>query len=109
MSATEHAQPQASATPTKRTIDTTLDRAIVAYSVACREAHTFTPGSEPLLIPYLAGWGCRDMGMAALEKQQLGVYCKSWRLGWRDCDAYLELEARYRSVGSDEGAKHRGR
>jgi hypothetical protein len=108
MSATQPGVPHASPAPTKRTIDTTLDRALTAYTVACREAHAFAPGSEPLLIPYLAGWGCRDMGMADLDSQQLGVYRKSWRLGWRDCDAHLELEARYRSVGGD-GVGHRGR
>lgn len=97
-----------SATPAspKTTIDTTLDRAIVAYSVACREAHRLVPGSEPLLIPYLAGWGCRDMGVANLNMEMLGAFCKSWRLGWRDCDEHLALEARYRSVG-DDTPRHR--
>lgn len=106
MSTTQPGGPHTDPTPAKTTIDTTLDRAIVAYSVVCREAHAFVPGSEPLLIPYLAGWCCRDMGMAELDQQQLGVYRKSWRLGWRDCDAHLEHEARYRSVG-DDAPRHR--
>lgn len=107
MSATQPGGPHTDSPPTKTTIDTTLDRAIVAYSVACREAHAFVPGSEPLLIPYLAGWCSRDMGMVELDQQQLGVYRKSWRLGWRDCDAHLEHEARYRSVGDDTGQRSR--
>ena len=74
----QHVQPQASAAPTKRTIDTTLDRALTAYTVACREAHAFAPGSEPLLIPYLAGWGCRENPSCRCLSASAATCRRSW-------------------------------
>lgn len=92
----DHAAPGTPQPAEKFSIETTLDEAVVAYSVACRDAHAVRTGNEPLLVPYLAGWGCRDMGMKDPGLAKLGAFASSWRRGWEDCDRYLRHKSAHR-------------
>lgn len=74
---------------------TTLDLMIVRYSVACREAHRVAVGSEPFLWGYVAGWACREIGMADLPRELIGMFRGAWYQGWRDCDACHRIAARH--------------
>lgn len=77
---------------TKTTLDTRLDLALTRWAVAFHVAQELAPCSGPLIGPFLAGWFCRDMGMACLDLPTLGTFASSWRSGWTECDGWLNRE-----------------
>lgn len=86
---------------------TTLDLALTRWSVVSRKWHELSSNSAPVLGAFLAGWYWRDMGNAMPLRSEIGTFCDSFRVGFREADdwnAILEGEEHQRAID----AKHAG-
>jgi len=68
-----------------------LELALTRWSVVHREWHEIG-GDCPLLTAFLAGWCCRSIG--ASMPDDLGMFRDSFRVGWREADDMMTIEAR---------------
>jgi len=71
---------------------TTLDSALVRWSVVCRRWEDFSSGNSPQLGPFLAGWFMRDMG--APMPEDVGLFRESFCAGWAEADTEIEIASR---------------
>ncbi len=69
-----------------------LDLALIRWAVVCQSWADLAAGSAPLLSAFLAGWCCRCIG--ASQPADLGQFRDSFRVGWREADQQVEIEAR---------------
>lgn len=73
---------------------TSLDLALIRWSVVCRTWHDLSSGNAPQLGAFLAGWYWRDMGNPMPQRTDLGTFCDSFRVGWREADAQIIIMKR---------------
>lgn len=82
---------------------TTLDLALIRWSVVCRQWHDFG-GDAPMIGPFLAGWFMRDMKADMPEQLSLGTFRDSFRKGWGECDTQLAILAQQEQpTATEEG------
>lgn len=79
---------------------TTLDLALIRWSVAHRQWHELA-NDMPNLGAFLAGWFMRDMGAEMPEREKLGTFCDSFRKGWKECDDMIVILDRERAELED--------
>lgn len=72
-------------------MNTTLDLALTRWSVVCEKWNDLAPASQPILGAFLAGWYWRDMGNKIPDKEDIGTFCDSFRVGYREADIYLQI------------------
>ena len=73
-----------------------LDLALTRWAVVCQSWGELAHGHAPLLSAFLAGWCCRCIG--ASQPDDLGQFRDSFRVGWREADQQVEIEARQNTV-----------
>lgn len=84
----------------KRTMTTTLDIALIRWSVVCRQWDALSSNSAPILGAFLAGWYWRDMGNELPGREQLGTFVDSFRVGWHESDAMITIQQREKKHGN---------
>lgn len=72
---------------------TTIDLALIRWSVVCRKWHDFSSGSAPNLGAFLAGWFLKDSGAQHMP-EDLGLFVDSFRVGWREAEEQIEILSR---------------
>ena len=78
-----------------------LELALTRWSVVHRQWHEIG-GDCPLLTAFLAGWCCRSIGASMPE--DLGMFRDSFRVGWREAEDMMTIEARrHNARGSGDG------
>lgn len=67
-----------------------LELALVRWSVVCQSWQSMSAGHSPLLTAFLAGWGCRCIGIEI--PSQYHEFRDSFRAGWREADTEISIQ-----------------
>lgn len=71
---------------------TTLDIALIRWSVTCISWHDLSAGYHPQLLPFLLGWVAADIGLT-LPPALPDWCCDSIRKGYKECEDHLAILA----------------
>lgn len=71
---------------------TTLDEALIRWSVICRSWQDTASGSQPVLGAFLAGWFARAAG-CSIDAERTPLK-DSVRAGWRECNTVIGIKER---------------
>lgn len=70
---------------------TTLDLALLRWTVVCEQWSNLASGSHPQLGAFLAGWYACDMGAVMPTGAELGRFKDSYRRGWHEAEQQIEI------------------
>lgn len=70
---------------------TTLDVALIRWSVRCRSWQELAAGHQPDLGAFLAGWFSRDAGIPLTVADRITMR-DSFRCGWQECDDMIAIQ-----------------
>jgi len=72
---------------------TSLDYALVRWSVETARRAAHGVGDSAALGPYLSGWFARAYDLAGLDSAS-GTWRGTWRRGWLDADEAVRIHER---------------
>lgn len=68
-----------------------FELALIRWSVVCQSWQSLSAGHIPQLTAFLAGWGCRCLGIPIpTEYHELR---DSFRVGWREADSEISIQS----------------
>lgn len=73
---------------------TSLDMAMIRWSVVCRRWHEMSSGHAPELGAFLAGWFMRGSNAPMPDRANLGDFPDSFRAGWSEADTQIVILSR---------------